>query len=162
MTWVELPHASFTANVYRTRANVTFSPTMFISALVQYNSTTRTAGTNVRYAWEYRRGSELFVAYTDEQNMSGSRVSSRLLSRAVAVKIHAASAILRPLAPTARYADHSLFRREKWPLEGRRKRILSVNWATSVTSGCASTKRSQLSNCFWPTERLALLAPVLY
>ena len=87
MTWVELPHASFTANVYRTRANVTFSPTMFISALVQYNSTTRTAGTNVRYAWEYRRGSELFVAYTDEQNMSGSRVSSRLLSRAVAVKI---------------------------------------------------------------------------
>jgi hypothetical protein len=38
---------------------------MFAAALVQFQSRTRTVGTNVRLRWEYKPGSELFVVYSD-------------------------------------------------------------------------------------------------
>ncbi len=41
---------------------------MYVSGIVQYSSTTTSAGTNVRFRWEYRPGSELFVVYTDDYN----------------------------------------------------------------------------------------------
>ena len=41
---------------------------MYVSGIVQYNSTSTSVGTNVRFRWEYRPGSELFVVYTDDYN----------------------------------------------------------------------------------------------
>ena len=44
------------------------TPFLFVSGLVQYNSSTRTLSSNVRFRWEYQPGSELFVVYTDERD----------------------------------------------------------------------------------------------
>ena len=67
-TRVELPEGNFTTTLLRTRADYAFSPRMFASALVQYNSTDQTFSTNIRYRWEYKLGSEFFVVYTDERD----------------------------------------------------------------------------------------------
>ena len=44
------------------------SPRSFVGALVQYNSEADSLSTNVRFRWEYRPGSDLFVVYTDGRN----------------------------------------------------------------------------------------------
>ena len=66
INWVDLPQGSFTATVARTRATYTMTPRMFVSGIVQYNSAGTSFGSNVRFRWEYRPGSELFVVYTDD------------------------------------------------------------------------------------------------
>ena len=65
---VELPGGQFTTKLYRARADYGFSPRMFVSALLQYSSADRTFSSNLRFRWEYRPGSELFVVYTDERD----------------------------------------------------------------------------------------------
>jgi hypothetical protein len=67
-TRVELPQGNFAATLFRTRTDYAFSPRMFASALVQYNSTDRSFSSNVRFRWEYKLGSEFFVVYTDERD----------------------------------------------------------------------------------------------
>jgi len=67
-TRVTLPQGDFTAKLLRTRADYAFSPRMFASALVQYNSTDKSFSSNLRFRWEYQLGSEFFVVYTDERD----------------------------------------------------------------------------------------------
>jgi hypothetical protein len=59
---------------------------MFLSALVQFNSTTHTVASNVRFRWEYMSGSELFIVYNDQRDTLGSG-SSSLANRALIAKI---------------------------------------------------------------------------
>ena len=66
--WIDLPGGSFRTDLVRARVNYTFTPRMFFSSLLQYNSANRTLGTNLRLRWEYSPGSELFVVYTEEQD----------------------------------------------------------------------------------------------
>ena len=66
--WIDLPGGSLRTDLVRARVNYTFSPRMFFSGLLQYNSANRTLGTNLRLRWEYSPGSELFVVYTEEQD----------------------------------------------------------------------------------------------
>jgi hypothetical protein len=68
---VELPQGTFNTNLIGSRATYTPTPLMFISALVQYNSTARALAANVRFRWEYTQGSELFVVYNDQRNTLG-------------------------------------------------------------------------------------------
>jgi hypothetical protein len=68
LNWVDLAGGSFFTRVVRTRATYTFSPRMFLSGLLQFNSNTSALGSNIRLRWEYRPGSELFVVYNDERN----------------------------------------------------------------------------------------------
>jgi len=63
------------------------TPLMFASALVQYNSTTRRTGANVRLRWEYRPGSELLVVYNDERDTLA-RGFPDLQNRAFIVKLN--------------------------------------------------------------------------
>lgn len=83
---VDLPEGRFTAKVFSTRSTLTFTPRMFAGALLQYNSTSRTLSTNVRFRWEYHPGSDLFVVYTDGRDTL-QRSSPGLLNRGVAVKL---------------------------------------------------------------------------
>ena len=90
---VEIPGATVTSRLYRTRADYGFSPLMFVSALLQYTSTDRAFSSNLRYRWEYRPGSELFVVYTDERDLTDPRFAlpAQLLglrNRAFVVKIN--------------------------------------------------------------------------
>ena len=73
ITRIELPNATFTTRLARTRIDYGFSPLMFASALLQYNSADRAFSTNLRYRWEYAPGSELFLVYTDERDMTDDR-----------------------------------------------------------------------------------------
>jgi hypothetical protein len=78
---IDLPTGAFTTTLVRTRADYAFSPRMFTSALVQYNSADRGFSTNVRFRWEYKLGSEFFVVYTDERD-TRTRGYPRLKNRA--------------------------------------------------------------------------------
>ena len=62
---------------------------MFFSGLLQYNSPNHTVGTNLRLPWEYTPGSELFVVYTEEQNIEALRSdrSAELRRRGFVVKV---------------------------------------------------------------------------
>jgi hypothetical protein len=62
---VRLPHGDFTATLVRSRLTYTMTPLMFVSGLVQYNSSNSSVSTNVRFRWEYQPGSELFVVYNE-------------------------------------------------------------------------------------------------
>ena len=61
---------------------------MFVSGIVQYNSTAASFGSNVRFRWEYRPGSELFVVYTDDYNTATRPASTPLRNRAFVVKLN--------------------------------------------------------------------------
>ena len=61
-------HGDSRRNLLRARTDYGFSPRMFASALMQYNSADDTFSSNLRFRWEYQPGSELFVVYTDERD----------------------------------------------------------------------------------------------
>jgi hypothetical protein len=84
---VSLVQGKFTTHLAGSRLTYTMTPLMFVSALVQYNSGTRTVSTNARLRWEYQPGSELFVVYNDERNTL-SRGFPGLNNRALIVKVN--------------------------------------------------------------------------
>ena len=65
---VRLPYGDFTAGLASARATYTVTPLMFASGLVQYNSSTNSFSTNVRFRWEYQPGSEVFLVYNDSRD----------------------------------------------------------------------------------------------
>jgi hypothetical protein len=66
--WVRLPNQEFETLLASTRLTYTFTPRMFLSALVQYNSASDRFSANARLRWEYRPGSEIFLVYTEERD----------------------------------------------------------------------------------------------
>ena len=87
VNWVDLPEGEFTTGVARLRANYSFTPRMYVSGLVQYNSGNDSMSTNLRLRWEYRPGSELFVVYTDQRDTMALGFPA-LENRAFVVKIN--------------------------------------------------------------------------
>lgn len=92
VTRIERPTSSFTTQLVRARVDYGFSPLMFASGLVQYNSADRAFSTNLRFRWEYAPGSELFLVYTDERDVRDDRYATPttvrgLKNRAIVVKI---------------------------------------------------------------------------
>ena len=85
--WLDLPEGSFRTNLIGSRVTYTVTPRMFVSALLQYNSSGNALGSNVRLRWEYQPGSELFVVY-NEQRDTLTRGFSNLSNRALIVKIN--------------------------------------------------------------------------
>jgi hypothetical protein len=88
LNFVDLPQGDFTATVVRSRATFTVTPRMFISGIVQYNSTTTSAGSNLRLRWEYAPGSELFVVYTDDYDTNTRTGLTPLRNRAFVIKVN--------------------------------------------------------------------------
>jgi Domain of unknown function (DUF5916) len=82
-----LPDGDFDTSLLRTRADYAFTPLKFLSALVQYSSNDRTFSSNVRFRWEYRPGSEVFVVYTDERDTTTAGYPG-LRNRAFVVKVN--------------------------------------------------------------------------
>jgi hypothetical protein len=87
VNWVDLDEGQFTSHLLGSRLTFTSTPFMFSSALVQYNSDTHSLSANVRFRWEYRPGSELFVVYNDERDTFG-RAFPDLMNRAFIVKVN--------------------------------------------------------------------------
>jgi hypothetical protein len=88
VNWVDLLEGSFTASVARARTTFTVTPRMYVSGIVQYNSTNTSVGSNVRFRWEYQPGSEIFVVYTDDYNTETLPSADPLRNRALVVKLN--------------------------------------------------------------------------
>ena len=84
---VTLPMGSFTAKLMTSRVTYTITPQMFVSSLVQYNSSNRSVATNARLRWEYRPGSELFVVYNEGRDTETRGVPD-LQNRSFIVKVN--------------------------------------------------------------------------
>lgn len=90
---IELPDATFTTRLARARVDYAFTPLMFASGLLQYNSADRAFSTNLRFRWEYAPGSEIFLVYTDERDTTNDRFVPQptvrgLKNRAFVVKLN--------------------------------------------------------------------------
>ncbi len=83
---VDLVEGNFTTELLTARVNYSFSPRVFLSALLQYNSTNETVGANLRFRWEYQPGSDLFVVYTDGRDILTPGFP-RLLNRSLVIKL---------------------------------------------------------------------------
>jgi hypothetical protein len=90
--WVRLPGQEFETLLASTRVTYTFTPRMFFSALVQYNSASDRFSANARLRWEYRPGSELFLVYTEERDTFDFERFPALQSRGLVIK---ATSLLR-------------------------------------------------------------------
>jgi len=86
INWVDLPVGRFTARLVGARPTFALSTRMAVSALVQYNSSNSSISSNVRFRWEYRPGSDLFVVYSDGREMIGTRFP-RLQNQSFVVKM---------------------------------------------------------------------------
>ena len=93
INWVDLSAGAFRTTLTGSRVTYTMTPLMFASALVQYNSSTRTLAANIRLRWEYHPGSELFLVYNDQrESIAGTAPSASALpdivNRTFIVKIN--------------------------------------------------------------------------
>jgi hypothetical protein len=85
---IERSAGSFTTRLSRARVDYGFTPLMFASALVQYNTADKAVSTNARFRWEYAPGSELFLVYTDERSTDITLATPALRNRAFVVKVN--------------------------------------------------------------------------
>ena len=67
VNWSDTPQGKFRSDLLVSRVTYTFTPRMFFSGLVQYNSASNSISNNLRLRWEFRPGSELFVVYTEDR-----------------------------------------------------------------------------------------------
>jgi hypothetical protein len=86
VNWIDLVQGSFATHLVGARVTYTTTPLMFVSALLQYNSTSHSVAANVRLRWEYQPGSELFVVFNEQRDTMARRFPG-LVNRAVIVKI---------------------------------------------------------------------------
>ena len=89
VNWIDLPQGLFRTELARARINYSFTPRMFFSGLLQYNSSGDSLSTNLRLRWEYTPGSELFIVYTDDRDTDPLMPErfSELRNRGLVVKI---------------------------------------------------------------------------
>jgi hypothetical protein len=82
---VDLPEGSFNTHLAGSRVVLAMTPMMFVSTLVQYNSSANAVTANARLRWEYQPGSELFVVYNEDRDTLA-RSFPVVTNRAVVVK----------------------------------------------------------------------------
>ncbi len=63
---IDLPGGDFIANLWRARLSYSFTPKVFIQALVQYSDRTNDLGSlNLRFGWQRTANTGLFLVYND-------------------------------------------------------------------------------------------------
>jgi hypothetical protein len=82
---ISLAEGTLTTKLLGARTTYTVTPRMFVSGLVQYNSSLNTIESNIRWRWEYQPGSDFYVVYTDARDTIGPR-SALLMNRGLAIK----------------------------------------------------------------------------
>jgi len=88
LNWLERLGTRSTVRVAGARATFTMTPRMFVAALVQHATASRSLATNLRFRWEYQPGSELFVVYSDAHDTTDLPGPYALQNRGVVVKIN--------------------------------------------------------------------------
>jgi hypothetical protein len=85
LAWVRLPYGDFNARLIASRFTYTPTTRLFVSSLIQLNIDGNSLTSSLRFRWEYRPGSDLFLVYSDGRDTVTPR--DALLNRTVAVKI---------------------------------------------------------------------------
>jgi hypothetical protein len=85
---VTMPYGNFTSTLSGARSTFTVTPELFISGLVQHNSSNGSIGANLRLRWEYQPGSELFVVYNEGRSTAQPHSVAELQSRSFVVKMN--------------------------------------------------------------------------
>ena len=58
-------HPALVADLASTTFDLALSPEMTLRSLIQYNSTTDSISTSVRFNWIYKPGSDIYIAYDE-------------------------------------------------------------------------------------------------
>ncbi|MEO5739095.1 MAG: DUF5916 domain-containing protein [Vicinamibacterales bacterium] len=69
---IDLPYGSFVNNLVPVKADYSFTTSINLSALLQYNGQIGSFSSNVRFAWLNRSGTGLFVVYNDRRDVLSS------------------------------------------------------------------------------------------
>jgi hypothetical protein len=85
--WVDVTDGSFLAQLIAARVSYNLSPRKSFSALLQYNSAGDVIGANVRFRWEFRPGSDLFVVYNEGRDTEFGVRHAELQTRTFAIKV---------------------------------------------------------------------------
>ena len=68
---IRLPQGEFDTNVFRSRLSYSFTPSMYIQGLIQYNSVLDVWSTNFRFGLLNQANSGLFIVYNDSRGELG-------------------------------------------------------------------------------------------
>ncbi len=66
---INLPGGDFSTNIFRSRIAYTFTPTIYLQALVQYNSVIDSWSSNIRFGWLQTSNTGLFLVYNEGRRM---------------------------------------------------------------------------------------------
>ena len=67
---IRLPYGDFTTDVFRSRLSYSFTPSIFLQGLIQYNSVTQNWSSNVRFGWLQRANTGLYLVYNEVREES--------------------------------------------------------------------------------------------
>ena len=81
---IDLPGGAFETNLARLRASYSFTPRLFLQALVQYNDRGDVWATNLRFGWLQAANTGLFVVYDEIREIGG--ISGMEPDRSLSVK----------------------------------------------------------------------------
>jgi hypothetical protein len=82
---ISLPGGSFVTNLVRSRVNYSFTPSMFVQSLIQYNDRANLWSSNVRFGWYQKGSAGIFVVYNDTQGLSDSELARA--DRSLVIKV---------------------------------------------------------------------------
>ena len=81
---IDLPGGSFETNLGRLRLSYSFSPRLFVQALVQYNDRADAWATNLRFGWLQDANTGLFVVYDEIREIGG--IGNQSPDRSLSIK----------------------------------------------------------------------------
>ena len=86
VNWLNFARANYIASLVGVKASFTMTPRMSLAVFLQFNSTDHGLGTNVRFRWEYRPGSDFYAVYSDGRDTAFGSGFPTLLNRGFTVK----------------------------------------------------------------------------
>ncbi|MCZ6769625.1 MAG: DUF5916 domain-containing protein [Acidobacteria bacterium] len=78
---ISLPSGNFTTDLVTTRLRYSFSPIMFLNALIQYNSTRQEVASNLRFNFTYKPLSDFFLVYNERRSTTGEVTERALIGK---------------------------------------------------------------------------------
>jgi len=78
---VRLPSGDFTTSLVTTRLRYSFTTTMFLNALIQYNSTLKEFSSNIRFNFIYKPLSDFFLVYNERRSSTGEVTERALIAK---------------------------------------------------------------------------------
>jgi hypothetical protein len=79
---IDLPEGNFDTDLFGARVNYGFSTTVFLNALVQYNSTSQQWSSNIRFNIIHRPLSDFFIVYNERRHsLTGDLVDRALIAK---------------------------------------------------------------------------------